>query len=80
MIVDDEMNETMRKRSLESSWLHNVIIVQSSRCLIVEIFIKRYALRPLVKESWIENNIRHEFNHFLFLQLRCNCGTAINFH
>lgn len=67
-------------RSLKSPGLHDGVIVQSSCCLIVEVFVVRDAFCPLVEKSWVQDDVGHQLNHFLFLQLRCNCGTAINFH
>lgn len=60
--------------------MHNAVVVQAGCRLIVEVLILRYVLGALVEKSRIQNDVGHEFNHLLLLQLRCNFGTEINFH
>lgn len=82
LIIGDasEVCPCQTKSTLKPSRLHYAVIVETYSRLIVEVFILRYVLGALVEKSRIQNDIRHKLNHLLLLQLRCNCGTEINFH
>lgn len=68
------------RSTLEPSRLHDAVVVKARSRLIVEVLVLRYVLGALVEKSRIQNDIRHELNHLLLLQLRCNRGTEINLH
>lgn len=60
--------------------MHDAVVVEARSRLIVEVLVLRYVLGALVEKSRIQNDVRHELNHLLLLQLRCNYGTEINLH
>lgn len=68
------------RSTLEPSRLHDAVVVKARSRLAVEVLVLRYVLGVLVEKSRIQNDVRHQFNHLLLLQLRCNYGTEINLH